>query len=740
MLPALSYGKSPGCQIPANVSYIQVLLKELSIALGAEHLFVSVLDAELEEASTVYYLVKQRRLDNFIYSLDDSPCSELFSASSPDCEVYQNSYRKYPFSNFPCVRDIRTYMGIPIFDQHGFVIGILVAMFYKPIQVTKLLTTLLKNTAQLITARAQGYFQSMHEHDVSTEGGINQYLLEVIDKFTDVVLLLNQYGVIERANSAISQTLGYAVSEVQGVHLCELLTGAESALNMSYIQEFLSASNSEVLDINRRVRLNKSSGKELQVELKLSRLNLQGGNVFLLLLKDMTQSLEVDKTIYRMAYYDDITQIKNRNCFEHDVRHLLRDASAHNAYVYCALLDIDQMTKLNLNFGIEGGNYCIRFVAKRLQQLLTAEFQVYKSGVDSFFIVYRQRFATASPDGFSRHMMEQNLLCSQHFTLEIKQQIVPLSLSLGCAVFKAKNYSYEALVNTLEFAKNEAKRLAPFGHFFMKQDQQQSYRRSNHIRSQLYKAIRNEEFFLLLQPQYTQEQRIVASEALLRWQSNELGMVFPDEFIPIAEQSGAIIDIGYWIIDKVCQLLYQCDKEGIKTKIAVNISGKQMMHEGFKTELLRILHKWRVRPASLILELTETSLVEDIEVVKALMLELDAMGFMLSIDDFGTGYSSLSYLKVLPISELKIDRYFVHDIKDNNVNSEHGIIQLIVNMARILKVKTVAEGVETKLQYDYLRSINCDMYQGYLFTKPIPVNEWRALLISNPNCSLALAD
>lgn len=740
MLSSPFYGKPSASIIPAKVPYIEVLLRDLSTALEADHLFVSVPDAERYEASTLYYLVRQRRLDNFIYSLDDSPCANLFAAQSQVCEIVQDSYQKFPFGNFPCTQGISTFMGVPVFDQQGLVAGILVAMFYQPKASTQVFATLLKSTAQLITAKVQGYHQPLVENCLSQTNAVNQCLLEVIDKFSDVILMLDQGAVINKANNAVTQVLGYAPSELKGMHLSEVFSGTESARHMGVIQEYLSTDREQALDICRQVQLSKSTGQQLQAELKLTRLNLQGNQVFLLILKDISKRIEMDKTIYRMAYYDGITQIKNRNCFEHDVRALLKNARDDKAYVYCALVDIDQLTKINLNFGIEGGNYCIRFVARRLQQLLTSEFQVYKGGVDSFFILYRTSFAYASTDGFNRNITEQNLISPQHFSLSIRQQPVSLSLSLGSAIFKAQNYQYETLVNTLEFAKSEAKKQAPFGQCFMGQESQRHYRRNNKIRSQLYNAIRSEEFFLLLQPQYTREQRIGASEALLRWQSDELGMVFPDEFIPIAEQSGAIIEIGYWVLDKVCQLLHQCSQEGINTKIAVNISGKQIMHESFKAELLKILHKWQVQPGSLILELTETTLVEEIEVVKTLMQELNAMGFKLSIDDFGTGYSSLSYLKVLPISELKIDRYFVRDINSDNPDSDHGIIQLIVNMARILKVKTVAEGVETELQYDYLQSINCDMYQGYLFTKPMPVNEWRNLLMSAVNRPLEIAD
>lgn len=194
--------------------------------------------------------------------------------------------------------------------------------------------------------------------------------------------------------------------------------------------------------------------------------------------------------------------------------------------------------------------------------------------------------------------------------------------------------------------------------------------------------------------------------------------------MPIAEESETIIKIGDWVINNACKLLHEIDLHDKETRIAINISAKQIVAANFKQKLIANINKWQVSAHNLILELTETTLVSDIELVKTTMLELNEMGFRFSIDDFGTGYSSLSYLKALPIAELKIDKFFIDGITDTQDASSRTIVNMIIDMAKALGVNSVAEGVEEHAQYTYLKQRGCDLFQGYLFSKPLSVSQW----------------
>ena len=222
----------------------------------------------------------------------------------------------------------------------------------------------------------------------------------------------------------------------------------------------------------------------------------------------------------------------------------------------------------------------------------------------------------------------------------------------------------------------------------------------------------------------------MAFEALVRWHSPDFGWVSPADFIPIAEENGAIYVIGEWVVSRACDALNELITMGIQTTVAINISAMQIVIPEFSLFLIRTLKEKNIAPQLLLLELTETALVSDMTLVRNTMHELAELGFRFSIDDFGTGYSSLAYLKELPIAELKVDKYFVDDIDDDSDKAEFVIVDAIINIAKALGVQCVAEGVENEVQRNYLSRIGCDIFQGYQFSKPLLDEEWRRFIRS----------
>ena len=234
------------------------------------------------------------------------------------------------------------------------------------------------------------------------------------------------------------------------------------------------------------------------------------------------------------------------------------------------------------------------------------------------------------------------------------------------------------------------------------------------------------ELSIVLQPQYSTHGDIVGSEALVRWQSPSLGFISPAEFIPLAEKSGTIIALGNWMLNKACALIAQKRLLSKKSSpVSVNISAKQIAQPNFVDNLLLTLDHYQVPYSELLLELTESALVADLQLVVGKMAFLKTKGILFSIDDFGTGYSSLSYIHHLPITELKVDKCFVDDIK--NETDEVPIINTILQMAKSLNLRVVAEGVESEAQLKYLAAHHCDVIQGYYFSKPLSASHWLAL-------------
>lgn len=253
-----------------------------------------------------------------------------------------------------------------------------------------------------------------------------------------------------------------------------------------------------------------------------------------------------------------------------------------------------------------------------------------------------------------------------------------------------------------------------------------AYERFNYIRQNCSRALNDGEFYVVLQPQYDASGAVWGSEVLLRWNEKRLGQLSPVEFIPIAESSDEIIEIGYWVLNEACRILSELSKQGIRTVLSVNVSGRQIVRPDFSDHLLELVHKWQVSPNQLTLEITENILIESIELVQNRMAQLAQLGFGFSIDDFGTGYSSLSYLKALPITELKIDRYFVDEI--NFDDDEVPIVNMIIDLAHSMGVKTVAEGIENKIQLQYLTNKHCNLFQGFYLSKPMTEDAWRRCL------------
>lgn len=247
-------------------------------------------------------------------------------------------------------------------------------------------------------------------------------------------------------------------------------------------------------------------------------------------------------------------------------------------------------------------------------------------------------------------------------------------------------------------------------------------------------GLANDEFYIVLQPQYSLGIHPVASEALLRWNSKLFGNVRPDEFISLAEENGDILIIGDWVINEVCKLASKLKHQQICTRIAVNISAKQIVQPDFAQQLMQRLTQWDVPPSCLMLEITESTLVQNIELVRKQMLELSQHGLSFSIDDFGTGYSSLRYLKELPLNEIKIDRYFVEEITDEN--QEVTIVNTIIEMAKAMGVATVAEGIEDEKQLRYLTKRGCNYFQGFFLSRPLAVEKWLQLFLDEEQISL----
>ena len=549
----------------------------------------------------------------------------------------------------------------------------------------------------------------------------------ILNNINDAVFSIDVKGTITHCNDIALKTFGYTRSELIAQSVEILMPEPYASNHAFYMRNYMETGVGKIIGVGRQLPAKRKNGDIFQMELSLSESFDQGERGFIGVIRDISERIEAQDTIYNLAYTDSVTRLRNQQWFHQRFKDLMLRASSKQEYIHILLLDIDNMAQINTRFGFGNGNYAIRKIAEQLLFVIGHDYEIFKYGGDSFVVLSKKTYIKEDLHKFDANLVESALLSPRHFDIVINSVKWSLTASLGSAIFNPQGQSFESIINVIEQAVKRAKRSAPFGLCHISEDGFKEFDRYLDIKSKLEQAIECDELSIVLQPQVTHDGTVSSFEALVRWYSKELGPVSPSEFIPIAEESYAICEIGDIVLRKTLSVISNFVKSGLNTTIAINISARQIVVPDFINSLLSRVNQYGIPPHMLMLELTETALVVDIELVKETMLELARFGFRFSIDDFGTGYSSLAYLKVLPISELKIDKYFVDDIGKDFDGKAAQIVDAIIEMAKALNVTCIAEGVESEEQLKYLIGKGCEKFQGYYFSRPEPEAHWAGI-------------
>ena len=496
----------------------------------------------------------------------------------------------------------------------------------------------------------------------------------------------------------------------------------------TYIKNYERTGRAKIIGKGRQLPAKRKNGDIFQMELSVTKIEEQGTTQYIGVVRDISERLEAADTIYNLAFTDNVTGLRNFQWFEQECKELMFRAFRNKHCIHALLLDIDKMAVLNTQIGFNKGDVALKQIADNLRNIIGNDYNIYKFDADAFVVLAKQTTPKASAYKFNASLIEQALLNQSNFCIEIDKVSRSLSSSLGSTIVDPAKQSFESMLNILEHAVRNAKADAPFGLCHIADEGVDQYDRHLMIQNALKSVTETNDLALVMQPQYRNGGKLNSFEALLRWNSAELGFVSPAVFIPLAEETGDIIAIGEWVLEESCRCISELLEMEMSTSVSVNISAKQIISPQFSHHVKMPLNKHNIPPSMLVLELTESALVADIIAVKDTMKELSNYGIRFSIDDFGTGYSSLAYLKELPIAELKIDKYFVDDITQQTSDERHAIVDAIINMAKAIGVSCVAEGVEIEEQYEYLKARGCDLYQGYYFSKPLALSDWRGLL------------
>ncbi|MGA2980060.1 MAG: EAL domain-containing protein [Terriglobales bacterium] len=434
--------------------------------------------------------------------------------------------------------------------------------------------------------------------------------------------------------------------------------------------------------------------------------------------EDITDRRVAEERVQYLAYYDALTGLPNRTLLQDRLSKALASARRQKDKVALLFLDLDRFKNINDSLGHSVGDLLLQDVAERLKKSAREQDTVARLAGDEFLIVLTDVKDIPDAAVAAERFMDA-------MTAEFVVQGHPLSVScsLGISIFPEHGADGETLIKNADAAMYCAKDYGRDNFRFFTDDMNaQSVERLT-LESSLRLALDKKELFLVYQPQMDiGTGRITGLEALLRWQHPELGLVPPDKFIRIAENSGLIMSIGEWVLRTACSQARKWQEEGLPAvPVAVNVSAVQFRQGGFRELIRRVLHETGLAPQYLELELTESLLLSNADVRFLVLQELKAMGLKLAIDDFGTGYSSFSYLKHFPVSKLKIDRSFVRDVAVNP--DDAAITSAIISMAKSLNLKVIAEGVENEAQMSFLRAHHCDEIQGYYFSKPLSADE-----------------
>lgn len=420
-----------------------------------------------------------------------------------------------------------------------------------------------------------------------------------------------------------------------------------------------------------------------------------------------------------MLSHDELTQLPNRAALGARLAQSLARARETGTPSAVLLLDLDHFQAVNDTLGHEQGDLLLVAVAARLRVVLPPDAFLARFSGDEF-VIQLENAASARAQAVAEKLLE-----AMRHEFDIGEDRLGISVSIGIVVYPTNEESASVLLRYADLALHRAKLagrncLSVFSH-----ELSEELQRRVRLEARLKHALARGELVLHYQPKHEIESgRLMGWEALLRWQSPELGAVSPDEFIPLAERSGLILAIGDWVLREACRQMRAWQDAGLAAgTMAVNLSARQLRQTDLAQRISRILRETGLAASDLELEITESSLMDNLASAATVLADLEHLGLRIAVDDFGTGYSSLSYLKTFPLHCLKIDRSFIRDIPDDD--NDTAIVRTIIALADTLGLTVIAEGVETEAQLAYLRANRCDQAQGYLFSRPLPADECR---------------
>ncbi|WP_282936516.1 EAL domain-containing protein [Paenibacillus sp. RC67] len=535
----------------------------------------------------------------------------------------------------------------------------------------------------------------------------------VFETASQGIMITDTSGVILTVNPAFTKTTGYTEKEAVGQNPRLLHSGKQDA--SFYVDMW--ASIHETGSWQGEIWNRRKSGEIYLEWITIHTIRDKHNKIthYIGIFSDITERKQYEEKLTYLAHYDVLTGLPNRVLFRERLQRAIEQAQSTKQTVALLFMDLDHFKMINDTFGHIIGDLLLQHLAVRLRECIGPDDTVARLSGDEFTIIIPYQHSLEPV----LHKLER--ICRQLIEpFMCRDQELFVTVSIGISLYPADGVDTETLIKNADIAMYHAKKQKNHYQLFTS-SMNNTFLRRIHLENGLRKALDREQFTIVYQPQLSLlTGQVYGLEALLRWEHPELGTISPIEFIPIAEESGLIIEIGEWVLRSVCLLCKKWQSQGYSpVKMAVNLSARQFLQHNLVESVAQILEETELDPHFLILEITETVSIHQIDSIVSVLHQFKQLGVEVAIDDFGKGYSSLSYLKKYPVHILKIDKCFVDGI-DAVDSPNRAIIKAIIELAHSLNLRVIAEGVETIDQLGLLKELQCNYIQGYWLSKPLP--------------------